>query len=336
MDRLTRRLAFIALTVALLLVIGTAGFVVLEGWSVGDAFYMTLITVTTVGYREIHDLHTAGRVFNSVLIVFGVGTIFFAIGLMTQSIIELELGEFFGKRRTKRMIDKMENHYIVCGYGRVGRAAAAEFQRDGVPLVVVDRNPDKIERASRAGIPTVQADSTRDEALVDAGVKRAKGLVAALATDSDNLFLILSAKTLNPELRVASRVGEEDAESKLRRAGADTVYPPYSAAGHQLALSLLRPHVVEFLDSATRSIGLSVDIQQMRISEGCEFVSKSLKQLQIRRDLGVIVLAIRKASGGMIFNPPAEEVLQGGDHIIVMGEHEALRKLESLLMGVHA
>jgi voltage-gated potassium channel len=336
MSRLKRRFLYIGLAITAALAAGTIGFTVIEGYPPFDAFYMTLITITTVGYREIHELHRAGRIFNSALIVFGVSTIFFAIGAMTQTIIELEFSEFFGRRRIKRMIDKLDKHYIVCGFGRVGRSAAAELERAGVPLAVVDRNPEKVERALGAGIAAVRGDSTRDETLVEVGIARAKGLVAALATDADNLFLILSAKAMNPGLKVAARVGEEEAEEKLRRAGADTVFSPYASAGQQLALSLLRPHVVQFLDAATKSISLDLGLQQVRVAEGGEFAGKSLKQIQVRRDLGVIVLAIRKASGEMLFNPAAEAVLEGGDFLVVMGKHENLHKLESLLAGVQA
>ena len=336
MVRFKRRLLFIASMIALVLATGTTGFIVLEGFPAFDAFYMTLTTITTVGYKEIHDLSRTGRIFNSCLIAFGVTTIFFAIGAMTQTVIELELSEFFGKRRVKRMIDKLEKHYIVCGYGRVGRAATRELQQAGVPIVVVDRNPEKVERAIHAGLPAVAADSTQDATLEEVGIRRAKGLIAALATDADNLFLILSAKTLNEKLKVAARVGDEEAEAKLRRAGADTVFAPYTNAGHQLALSLVRPHVVQFLDAATAGIGLDVCLEQIRVSGGSELASKSLKQVQLRRDLGVIVLAIRKAGGQMLFNPPADAAIEGGDFLIVMGEHENVRKLETLLTEVHA
>ena len=336
MDRLKRRLIFVGLLIALVLALGTLGFTFLEDYPPFDAFYMTLTTITTVGYGEIHKLSHRGRIFNSFVIAFGVTTIFFAIGAMTQTVIELELSEFFGKRRMKRMIDKLEKHYVVCGYGRVGRAAARELQQMGVPVVIVDRNPEKIERATLAGLPAFTGDSTQDATLEAAGVRRAKGLVAALATDADNLFLILSAKTLNPDLKVASRVGDEGAGQKLARAGADTVFAPYTNAGQQLALSLVRPHVVQFLDAATKSIGLDVCLEQMRVSENSEMAAKSLKQMQLRRDLGVIVLAIRKAGGEMIFNPPAEAVLESGDYLIVMGEHGNVRKLEPLLAGERA
>jgi len=336
MDRLKRRFLYIGLAILLALAAGTAGFALMEGYPVFDAFYMTLITITTVGYREVHELSRAGRVFNSFLIVYGVTVMFFAIGAMTQAVLEMELPELFGRRRVKRMIEKLEDHYIVCGFGRVGRAAASELQRAGVPFVLVDRSPERVERALSAGMVALNADSTRDETLLEAGVRRARGLVAALATDADNLFVILSAKNLNPRLMVAARAGEEEAEEKLRRAGADVVFAPYSSAGHQLALALLRPHVLQFLDVATRSIGLDVGIEQVRVAATSELVSRSLKQLQVRRELGVIVLAIRKASGRMEFNPPADAVIEADDFLIVMGEYENLRRLESMLTEARA
>jgi voltage-gated potassium channel len=334
MSRLKRRCLFLGLAIVLVMAIGTGGFILIEHYPPFDAFYMTLITITTVGYSEIHGLHQAGRIFNSFLIVIGVTTLFFAIGALVQTVIELELGEFFGRRRVKRMIDKLEKHYIVCGFGRVGRSAAGELQRAGVPLVVVDRNPERVEQAIRAGLLAALGDPTQDQLLIDLGVARAKGLVAALATDADNLFLILSAKGLNSSLKVASRSNEEHSEQKLRRAGADTVFAPYRHAGYHLALSLLRPHVVQFLDVASQHVGLDVGLEQVRVAPGSELVGKSLKQVQLRRDLGVIVLAIRRADGQMLFNPPADALLGAGDFLIAMGEHENLRDLESLLAEV--
>jgi voltage-gated potassium channel len=201
---------------------------------------------------------------------------------------------------------------------------------------MVDRSPERVEQAVRAGMLALNADSTRDQTLLEAGVTRAHGLIAALATDADNLFVILSAKNLNPRLMVAARAGEDEAEQKLRRAGADVVFAPYSNAGHQLALSLLRPHVVQFLDGATRSIGLEVGIEQVRVTASSEFVSRSLQQLQVRRELGVIVLAIRKADGRMQFNPPADAVMEADDCLIVMGERDNLRRLEQRLTETRA
>lgn len=186
----------------------------------------------------------------------------------------------------------------------------------------------------RAGMLAVAADSTRDQTLQDAGVGKARGLIAALATDADNLFLILSAKTLKPALKVAASAGEEEAEEKLRRAGADTVFAPYIHAGHRLAQALIRPHVFQFLDFTTTGMGLKAVIEQVPVVEGSEFASMSLKQMQIRREIGVIVLAIRRADGEMVFNPPAEAIIQSGDYLVVMGEQDNLRKLETRLAEV--
>jgi voltage-gated potassium channel len=336
MEHLPRRLAVIALAILLTLAFGTVGFVVIEGYPVFDAFYMTLITLTTVGYAEIHPLSHAGRVFNAFLIIFGVTTIFIAIGAMTQTIIELEFGDAIGKRRNKRMIDKLKDHYIICGFGRVGRGAAQELQHAGVPFVVVDINPDRAEKAMMSGMLAVAADSTRDETLHEVGIDRARGLVAALATDADNLFVLLSAKGLNPRIYVAARAAEEGAEAKMRRAGADAVFAPYAITGHRLAQSLLRPHVVQFLDFTTKDVGEDIAIEQVRVAEASEMVSRTIREMQLRKEVGVIVMAIRKADGRMMFNPPADTAVEGGDYLIVMGRPDNLRALEALLAGARA
>src|SRR4051794_16133884 len=333
MTRLTRRFLFIIVAIVTTLALGTLGFTLIAGYPVFDAFYMSLTTMTTVGYGEIHPLSQAGRVFNSFLIVFGVTTIFIAIGAMTQTIIELEFGDAIGKRRNKRMIENLKDHYIICGFGRVGRGAASELQHAGVPFVVVDIDPDRVERAMLAGMLAVAADSTHDQTLRLAGIERARGLVAALATDADNLFVLLSAKGLNPGIFVATRAAEEGAEAKMRRAGADAVFAPYSMTGHRLAQSLLRPHVVQFLDFTTKDIGPDISLEQIRVSEGSHVASKSMKEMQLRKEVGVIVMAIRKESGEMVFNPPADTPVQGGDYLIVMGRPNNLRALEALLAG---
>ncbi|HWC95775.1 MAG TPA: potassium channel protein [Candidatus Sulfopaludibacter sp.] len=333
MNRLTRRLVLTLLSIGLTLAIGTIGFVVIDDYPPFDAFYMTLTTMTTVGYGEVHPLSHAGRVFNSFLIIFGVTTILIAIGAMTQSIIEIEFGDIMGQRRNKRMIEKLKDHYIICGFGRVGRGAAAELLQEGVPFVVIDSSPERVERAILSGMLAVAADATRDETLRQVGIDRARGLVAALATDADNLFVLLSAKGLNHSLYVAARAAEEGAEEKMRRAGADAVFAPYTITGHRLAQSLLRPHVVQFLDFTTKAIGEDISLEQVRVSASSQMISKSIRDMQLGRDLGVIVMAIRNQDGRMVFNPPADTAVRGGDHLIVMGRQESLRTLEDLLAG---
>lgn len=331
MSRLARRFLLIVLAIGATLVIGTVGFTLIDHYPPFDAFYMTLTTMTTVGYGEVHPLSRAGRIFNSFLITFGVTTIFIAIGAMTQSIIEMELGDLINKRRTKRMIDNLKDHYIICGYGRVGRGAAEELRHSGAPFVVVDISPERVERAMLDGLLAVAADSTRDETLHRVGIERARGLVAALATDADNLFVLLSAKSINPNIYVAARAAEEGADAKMRRAGADAVFAPYSITGHRLAQSLLRPHVVQFLDFTTHDIDKDIALEQVPVAETSQMTARTLKEMQIGRDLGVIVLAIRHRDGQMIFNPPADTAIRGGDFLIVMGRQQNLRTLEELL-----
>src|SRR5579875_2395744 len=264
--RLLNRALFIGALLGITLLVGTAGFRLIEGYPLFDAFYMTLITISTVGYQELHPLTHAGRIFNSFLIFFGVSAMFFAVGAMTQTIIELQLQDRFGRRRRRRMVQKMHDHYIVCGFGRVGRNASYELQRSKAPFLVVDRNEERVERAMLAGMMAVVADATQDESLREVGVLRARGLIAALPSDAENLFIILSAKTLNPKLTVVTRASEEESGEKLRRAGADTVFAPYTIVGHRLAQALLRPHVTEFLDFATTQMGPRIMLEQMRVA----------------------------------------------------------------------
>jgi voltage-gated potassium channel len=328
--RIVRRVGLIAGLIAFTLLVGTLGFRLLEDYPLFDAFYMTLITITTVGYQELRPLSHAGRVFNSFLIFFGVTAMFVAVGAMTQTIIELQLQDRYGQSRKKRAIMRMKDHFIVCGFGRVGRNAAFELQRAGVPFLVIDRNEQRVERATQAGMLAILADATRDESLREAGVERARGFIAALATDADNVFVILSVKTLNPGLTVVTRASEEDSEEKLRRAGADTVFSPYSIAGHRLAQALVRPHVVQLLDFAGQAIGLDVTMEQLRVEPEAVLRSHRLGDL-VQRETRLIVLAVGKPDGGMVFNPPVDMEVSAGDVLIVMGEQPNLRSLEGLL-----
>ena len=334
MERFRKRFIFIISALLVTQLGGTLGFILIEHYPVFDAFYMTLITISTVGYAEVHPLSYAGRIFNSFLIFFGVTVMLLAVGGMTQAIIELELNQYFGKRRTKKMIDHLKDHYIVCGFGRVGRGAAVELQRASAKFLVVDRSEDKVEWAMKLGMLAVLADATDDVTLREAGVLRAKGLIATLQSDADNLFVILSAKALKPSLLVSARIASEQSEKKMRLAGADYVFAPYDMTGNRMAQVMLKPHVSQFIDFTTKDIGLDVGIEQVRVSATCEFASKTLQQMQIRRELGVIVLAIRKTDGRMLFNPPAEAEIEGGDFLIAMGESANLRRLEQMLTEV--
>jgi voltage-gated potassium channel len=332
MERIRKRLILVALALTATLLIGTLGFVLIDDYPPFDAFYMTLITVLTVGYGEILPLSFWGRVFNSVLLLFGVTVILLATGFLTQTIIELELNQFFGKRRNKQMIDKLKGHYILCGYGRVGRGAAAELIAAAAPFVVIDNNEDRVERAMQAGLLAVVADASRDDALRDVGIARAKGLIATLGTDADNLFVTMTAKTLNPLLQISARVAEETTEPKMRRAGATFVFAPYVSTGHRMAQALLKPHVLQFLDYTLQE-GTSAEagIEQIRIEPGSSFCNKTIREVEVNKGKEVVVLALRRSSGKMLYNPPDGEKLSGGDYLIVMGEPSGLDQLEKML-----
>jgi voltage-gated potassium channel len=229
------------------------------------------------------------------------------------------------------MIDKLEGHIVLCGFGRVGRGAAEELRKAGASFVVVDNNDERVERAIKAGMLAVLADASRDETLRDVGIARAKGLIATLASDADNLFVILSAKTLNPNLQLSARIAEESSEVKMRRAGADFVFAPYNSTGHRMAQALLKPHVLQFLDFTTQQ-GVEVEIEQVRVTSQSAVAGRTLADVDPRHESGVVILAIRKTSGDMLFNPSPEVKLSAGDYLIAMGDARHLQKLEQLLL----
>lgn len=328
-----KRIGVLIVIIGGTLAVGTAGFRMVDGYSWFDAFYMAAITMTTVGYAEVVPLTHAGRIFNSAYLVGSVSVLLLVIGLMTHAAVEMQLTNFFGRRRTRKMIDRMTNHYIVCGFGRVGKGAASELRAAGAEVLVVDKRDDVVEYATQCGFAAIKGDSTRDETLREAGVHRARGMVLALASDADNLFAVISAKGLNPDLVVAARAGEEEAERKLKQVGANEVFAPYRMTGVRLAQSLVKPHVHQFIDIATTSLGMEVWIEQLAVSDASDLSGKTLAELNVRRELKVIVLSIRRADGTMIFNPGADAKIEAGDSLIVMGESGPLRNLEARVAG---
>src|SRR5262249_16720633 len=257
-----KRLLFITGLVAFSIFIGTIGFVWVEGWSLFDSFYMTLMTLTTVGYGEVHPLSFHGRLFASLLMMIGVTTVFVSIAIMGDTLLRLELTDYFGRKRRDRMLKNISGHYIVCGAGRVGRGVISELLRSKANVVLIDNKVERARWATDKGVITLVGDATKDETLSQAHVDTAKGLVAAISSDAENVYVTRSAKVLNPQLVIAARASDEQAEEKLRRAGAISVFTPYSFIGHRLAQSMLRPHVATFLDvaSAFRQSELDLEI----------------------------------------------------------------------------
>ena len=332
--RLRRRLILLTLLLLLVVAVGTAGFHWIEGWPVFDGLYMTIVTLTTIGYREVHELSTRGHVFNIGLIVVGFTTLFALLGTLTQWLIETELGTYFGQRRMERQISKLKDHYVVCGVGRVGRAVAREFEAARAPFVVIEREQERLRWVLDRDALLVVGDATHEEALRQAGVERARGLVAAVAGDAENLYIVLTARQLNPGLKIVARAAEEEAEKALRRAGADLIISPYTFTGHRIAQALLRPNVVDFLDTLMGPLTgseLKLQIEEVRVGERSPLAGRTLEEAQVRQRLGIIVLAVKKPAGGsMGFNPPPDARIDPGDFLIAMGESDNLKKLEGM------
>ena len=322
-----RNLRTIGALLLLVMAMGTAGYHYIEGWPWFDGFYMVVTTLTTIGYQEVHPLSHAGRVFNVFVILSGVSLLLLGVGALSQALLEFELQSFFGRRRMQREIGRLESHYIICGLGRVGRSVARELARKPVSFVIVENNESKIQRFSSENWLIVTGDATQEQTLREAQIERARGLIAATTTDATNLYIVLTARGLNPHLKIIARASEDSAEKHLLTAGADSVVSPYSFAGQRIAQSLLRPHVVSFLDTATTHLGMDLEIGEIQITGKSVFAGKTLESSRIRQERGVIVLAIKRRDG-MRFNPAPDERIEPDDCLIAMGEPSQLRQLE--------
>lgn len=322
-----RNLRTLGALLLLVMLIGTAGYHYIEGWPWFDGFYMVVTTLTTIGYQEVHPLSHAGRVFNVFVILAGVSLLLLGVGALSQALLEFELQSFFGRRRMEREIGRLEGHFIICGMGRVGRSVARELARKPVPFVMVENAETKRQRYTSENWLVVAGDATVEQTLRQAQIERASGLIAATTTDATNLYIVLTARGLNPHLKIIARASEDSAEKHLLTAGADSVVSPYSFAGQRIAQSLLRPHVVSFLDTATTHLGMDLEIGEIHITPDSSFAGKTLESSRIRQERGVIVLAIKRREG-MRFNPAPDERIEPDDCLIAMGEPAQLRQLE--------
>jgi voltage-gated potassium channel len=318
---------------AFVLVGGTAGYVLIEGWNPWDAFYMTVITVTTVGYREVHDLTWAGQIFTSVLSVTGVGAALYTFSLLAAGVVEGGLQRRLKLRRLTKMIDQLKDHFILCGSGRIGSVIADELRRQGVPFIVIERDPSRVKEILERGDIAVEADASREEVLKRVGIDRARGLIAAVGTDAENVYTVLSARVLRPDLFIIGRADSEDAERKLLRAGANRVVSPYQIGARQLAQTALRPAVFDFVQLATSAESLELAMEQIRIGDRSELAGRSILDANLRQRFSVIVVGIQRRGGRMEFNPAPDAVMQDGDQLIVLGRPEQFKALESAAQG---
>ena len=332
MPRLTKILLWSA-SLAALLFLGSLGYVLIEGWSFFDALYMTVTTLTTVGYGEIHPLDQAGRAYTMVLILAGVGVMLYIVGALARVVVEGEIQAALGKRKIRRRVQKLKDHYIICGYGRLGKIIARQLSNAGIPLVVVESDPEVIAKIEAQGYSFVAGDATQEEVLLEVGIERAKGLVAVLHSDAGNVYITLTARSLNPRLFIVARGEEPGSQQKLLRAGADKVESPYEMGGRKMAHTILRPTVTTFMELAMQE-GVEWSMEEIAVSEGSPMVGVPLMDTGIRKDLDLIVVAVKRADGTLLFNPTPHTTLQGGDTLIVVGMRHNLEKFEEML-GPH-
>jgi voltage-gated potassium channel len=314
------------------LMVGTAGYMAF-GWPFLDAFYMTVITVTTIGFREIRDPGTGEIVYTIVLAISGVGTVLFALSAVVEATVAGVFAGMFGRQRLQKRIESLRDHLIIAGYGRMGQLVVRELQEQPVPFVVVEREPEGVRQLERDQLLFVDGDATDDDTLRQAGIARARALVAVVSTDADNVFIVLTARELNPDLEIIARCTDERAGRKLLRAGATRVIAPYQIGGSRIAQAILQPNVVDFIEIATRRGRMEVFMEEARLRHGSSLVGKSLGESDLRRGHGVIIIAIKHPSGDMRFNPDPEEPLAEGDVMIAVGKRDGLLALEALARG---
>lgn len=327
-----RRLIGSLVLALVLLIAGTVGYVLIEKWTVTDALYMTIITVATVGYGEVRQLSPAGRIFTIFVIIFGVGNVAYLVGLFSRAMVEGSLERIMGRRKLEKQINQLSDHYVICGYGRIGRSIVKELAAGHVPVVIIESDPAIIQRIGEDGFLYVAGEATDDLNLLAAGIKRARGLVSVVSSDADNVFIVLTARAMREELFIVTRASEERSVAKLERAGADKVISPYHIGARKMAQAILRPNVTDFIESTVHGqSGLGLAMEEILVTPRSSLKDVTLRDSNIRRDLDLMIIAIKTADGRMIFSPSADESVRVGDVLIVVGKQENVERLIKLL-----
>jgi voltage-gated potassium channel len=323
---IVRRLLISSALFVGLFVTGVVGYILIEGWSFLDAFYMTVITVTTVGFQEVRPLSDEGRIFTSGLVLLGVGAAFYLLTAIVATVVEGELGFLLGVRRMRTKIEGLRNHYILCGFGRVGEEIARDFQGRRAPFVIVDLNPEALERAQKLDCLYVDGDATAEDVLIDAGIREAHSLLAACDSDATNIYIVLTARALNPNIVIVARVVDPASEPRMRRAGADRVIALYRIGGRRMALSAVQPFVVDFIDTLASGRRSSHILAELEISEGSALAGRPVRQV-VQGSSRITVLGVRKPDGTTLASPHGDDTLELGDLVILIGDEEEVRLL---------
>ncbi len=323
-----RHLIVAMMLLVLVVAAGTIGYVLIEDWPPLDAFYMTIISITTTGFAEVRPLSPPGRILTVLLIIAGVSTLAYVGGRAVQDLIESKI---FRRRKVSKKVEQLENHYIICGYGRLGRPICKELAASNSPFVVVEKSEERVEQLAALGYLFIHGDATQDDILLKAGIQRARGLVGVLATDADNVYVTLTARELNHQIFIVTRAIDDQAEKKLRRAGAHRIVKPYEIGAHRMAHLLVRPGVVDFIDIVARKNGMALGLEEIVVSEKSPLVNKTLMESPIRKQLNIIIVAIYR-NNNYIYNPTSASTIHAGDRLIAIGQWDDLQKL-NLLCG---
>src|SRR5947209_5642583 len=329
--RFRLRYALVAIVVAVAL--GTLGFHLLEEWTFSDSLYVTLQTLTTVGYGDVTPQTAAGRVFASLYMFMGVGVVLYVLTSSVQTIVQSEMIAAFGERRRAREMSKLQDHFIICGAGRVGSRIISQMQAARVHFVVIETNEPKVTELLESGVHVLVPDATIEESLREAGVERARGLAACLPDDAENVYVVLTARGLNTQLHIVARAVEEQAEEKLIRAGANRVVAPTIIGSHRMAQALMKPAVADFMDSIAAE-NLDLGFEQLEVMPGSVYAGRKLRFTNIRSELDVVIVTMRRKNGDMIFNPSGDAIIEAGDLLIAIGKAESLAELSALARGV--
>lgn len=323
--------AISAVLTVILIFFGTGGYMVIEGWPFDDAMYMTIITLATVGYGEVHQVSDTGRIFTIFLIVMGVGYFMYVVGLIMQYLVEDRIRVILGRRKLDKQIAKLKGHYIICGYGRIGRVLAHYLTERYLNVVIIEKNADRQEKMDEDGVLYLIGEATDENLLIKAGIRQAKGLITAVATDADNVFLTLIAKQLNPDLFIVARAIQNTAKRTLQAAGAAKVISPYDLGARRMAHAILRPTVIKFLELAFTDDNTDIQVEEMQVRATSRLLNVELKNSGIRQQLDLIILTIKKADGSMIFNPKADTCIEIDDTLVVVGRAKSVSRLEQML-----
>lgn len=317
----------------LVILVGTAGYMAIEGWHALEALYMTVITITTVGYGEVRTVSEPGRVFTVFLIFMGMGIMAYTLGIVAQMMVEFQVRAIIGRRKLGRKLKSIKHHYIICGYGRIGSIIAHELRTNGIPVMVIDHGPNARESLEKKDIPYIIDDATSEDVLIEAGIERAKGLISVVLSDADNLFITMTARGLNPDLFILARSDEKSTERKLLRAGANKVVLPYLIGGRRMAHTILRPAVIDFLEFTLHGKNIELKMEELPVAESSRLNGVRLVESGIRQEMNVMIVAIRDKAGEMSFNPSPEARIEAGDTLVALGPVSDLERLSRILLG---